>query len=120
MVNEQALIQAFQNIKKEFQSIHQEIEQINLRLTNGSQTSQTEDLKELQEQLARLNYTEDDVIASLEKEVRESMASKEPREAMASKALKKHDYRELKKNPIKEVEEFISDVNTEDLADEYY
>ena len=116
MVNERALMEAFQNIKKEFQSLRHDIEEINTKLnaSNGHahehhehhEQAPSPDLTSIREQLERLNYAEDDVIEAMELE--------------ALKTKSKAETKALKKNPIKEVDEFISDVNTEELAEDYY
>ena len=107
MVNERALTQAFQQIKQEFRSLREEIDRLNAQLqavhaapqavSNGFSAS--DDLKTLQEQLERLNAAEEEL--SFDE---------------WDKEMKAH----LKKSPIKEVDEFISNADTEELAEDYY
>ncbi|HLC63586.1 MAG TPA: hypothetical protein VJJ21_04690 [Candidatus Nanoarchaeia archaeon] len=119
MVNERALMEAFQNIKKEFQSIRQDIEDINskLNLANGHSheshdynEAPSPDLASIREQLEKLNSTEDDIIESLEREIKAHQTTEKKPEAKSRKSI------------VKEVEEFIGDVNidTEDIAEDYY
>jgi len=129
MVNERALIEAFQNIKKEFQSIRKDIDEINSRLNNANghtqqhtqQNTDTEsqNLTSIQEQLEKLNYAEESLFESMENitnpQVQEHQERQEHQEFKPAT--------KIKKNPIKEVDEFIEgglDVDTDDLADEYY
>lgn len=107
MVNERALVQAFQQIKQEFSSLREEIDKLHQQLqavhaaphpvSNGF--AAPDDLKTLQEQVERLNAAEEELsFEEWDKQMKDN----------------------LKKNPIKEVDEFISDTDTEELAEEYY
>ena len=123
MVNERALMEAFQNIKKEFQSIRHDIDEINskLNLANGHSHEHHEhehnhneapspDMASIREQLEKLNSTEDDIIESLERELKAHQIQEKKQETKSKKSI------------VKEVEEFIGDVNidTEDIAEDYY
>lgn len=103
-------MRAFQQVKQEFHAIREDIDKLNNRLqaahaaphsvsASNGYSSASEDLKNLQTQLERLNAAE------------EELSFDEWDKQMKAR---------LKKNPIKEVDEFISDTDTEELAEDYY
>lgn len=107
MVNERALVQAFQQIKQEFRSLRDDLDKFHQQLqavhaaphpvSNGF--AATDEVKLLQERVERLNAAEEELsFEEWDKQMKDN----------------------LKKNPIKEVDEFISDADTEELAEEYY
>ena len=107
MVNEKALLQAFQQIKKEFQDVRTELDKINsqLKKPNGSSA---EDLKSLQSELEKLNYTEEELF--------EIKSFKEPKAAeLKVKELKTKTIKKEEENEV--IEELDDSIN---LADSYY